>query len=211
MLKIKNHFLLFLLSMGLICSVTYITPANAANKCNAPQPTQVLTKVIQDLLTQLKNNRSRLHSMSFIRKLVDREVLPHVATETMARKILTYHWRKMDTNSRNEFVKEAKQLLIRTYAVAFKDFSDQKVILKNRKYLNKNKSIVKINSVLKSSNRNDMSINYFLIKTCNDWKIYDLSVNGVSIIRTYRAEFGEKIRKMGIKKLIAEIKKSNQN
>lgn len=148
-------------------------------------------------------------------KLVEDIVLPHVDFDRVARLVLGKNWRIANDEQRKRFTDEFRGFLIRTYVTAMIEFSDQIVShSKSVKYLpfrNSDPNDVSVRMQIDLPDRPPVHINYSLYQngTDNSWKIYDLSVEGVSLATTYRSSFSTQIRREGMDGLINKLAERN--
>lgn len=149
-------------------------------------------------------------------KLVEDIVLPHVDFDRVARLVLGKNWRTANDEQRKRFTNEFRGFLVRTYVTAMVEFSDQIVSHANSvKYLpfrNSDPNDVSVRMQIDLPDRPPVHINYSLYQenaAGKDWKIYDLSVEGVSLATTYRSSFSTQIRREGMDGLINKLAERN--
>lgn len=174
----------------------------AANVADA----QTLIKNTTDkVLATLKTDSSRVHA------LVDKVVLPHFDFGRMSRLVLGKHWKSASKDQKKRFRKAFRGLLVRTYSAALVKASKQGVRV--RYFRPKNAKIKKcpqcITLKAKVTPRGGKNINVIYAMRPNKkdkWKVYNITIGGVSLVTTYRTDFTKKVNKTGIDKLIEEIK-----
>ncbi len=163
---------------------------------------KVLERVRQDR-DRLRQDRQRLHN------LVDELIIPHFDFPRMSRWVLGKHWRRADKVQRQRFVSEFRELLIRTYATALLEYSNQTI-----EYLpvhaKAGAKSVTIRTVVKRPAGASIPIEYKLHQGKTGWKVFDISVDGVSLIATYRSSFASQIRSLGVDGLIEQLAKKNR-
>ncbi|MCW9025218.1 MAG: ABC transporter substrate-binding protein, partial [Gammaproteobacteria bacterium] len=101
-------------------------------------------------------------------------------------------------------------LMVRTYAVALLDYTDQKInFMPLRGELNEDG--VTINTeVIQPTGKPPVAINYRLYLKRDSWKVYDIAVDGISLVSNYRTSFASEIKQDGIDALIARLEKHNK-
>jgi phospholipid transport system substrate-binding protein len=169
-----------------------------------------LVKALKEQSEAIKKDRDIAY------KLVEDIVLPHVDFQRVARLVLGKYWRQADAQQREKFTREFRTLLIRTYVTAMVEYSAQIIShSRNVRYLPYHESAdsndVSVRMEIKLPDRAPVHVNYRLFRENGDvWKIYDLSVEGVSLATTYRSTFASEIRRGGIDELIAKLSERNQ-
>ncbi len=122
----------------------------------------------------------------------------------MARRSLGRHWRNRTDEERKEFVKLFSSLIENSYIGRIEDYSDEEVLFLNEKVI-KNKAEVKTRIV--SGAGTEIPINYRLFKDRSGrWLVYDVVVEGVSLVRNYRTQFDRTIRSLSYEGLVKEIR-----
>jgi len=117
------------------------------------------------------------------------------------------NWRSATPEQKNQLTTEFKSLLINTYGNAMIKFKNAKVNV-NTANDNGDSSVVKT-TVIYGENQK-ASIDYQLNKSENSWKVFDVSVENISLVMNYRTSFNEIVSKNGIDGLIAELHKKNE-
>ncbi len=104
----------------------------------------------------------------------------------LSRRTLAMNWNKLDVNQRGEFVMLYKQLLEKTYMDRIQDYKDEKVEITAENKLDDNQ--VEVQTLVRAPDKN-IPINYRLINRTGQWRIYDVIVEGVSLVQNYRTQF----------------------
>jgi len=164
--------------------------------------TQMLVMIREEALP-VKDNPARLHEM------VAEIVLPHFDFELMGRWILGKYWRSANPQQREEFTKEFRALLVRSYGSALVDYVDAEIVYLPFR-MKENETRVKVHTELSRANENPVKITYSLHSTAGGWKIYDVAIEGVSLVTNYRSTFMTKVRKDGLDKLIVLLAARNK-
>jgi phospholipid transport system substrate-binding protein len=142
-------------------------------------------------------------------KTVEREKLLRQAIderfdwEEMARRSLATHWAKRTTDEKKEFVFLFADLLERTYMRKVEDYSGEKVLYE-RETKDGDYATVKVKIVTKKNK--DIPVDYRLKKGGNNWLIYDVSIEGVSLVNNYRSQFNSIIMQSSYENLINRLK-----
>lgn len=140
--------------------------------------------------------------------LVDDIVLPHFDFERMARWVLGKHWRQANPEQQRAFVDQFRTLLVRTYGTALLEYSDQKVNFLPTRIGADAKDAVVRTEVLKAGGPS-IPISYSMIHNADGWKVYDVTIDGISLVSNYRTTFATEIRSSGIDGLIKRLAERN--
>lgn len=152
----------------------------------------------------LSKDRERLMA------LVDAIVLPHFDFAKMSSWALGKSWEKASDSQKKIFASEFRKLLVRTYAAALLDNVDRKIsILPLADDANSDKVIVRTEA--EQDGGFPIPLNYKMHLNGKDWKVYDVVIDGVSLVANYRTSFAREIRKSGIDSVIASLQKRNES
>ncbi len=158
------------------------------------------------ILTAIKAEQGKIgQDPARIYALVDEIVLPHFDFTAMARLALGKHWRGINADQRQRFTRAFRDLLVRTYATSLTEYSNQKLrYLPAQEQAQAQDTIVRTEVI--QSGGPPIPINYRMRRTAGEnWKVIDLSVEGVSLVTNYRTSFATEMRQGGIDKLISKI------
>jgi phospholipid transport system substrate-binding protein len=143
--------------------------------------------------------------------LVDRKIMPNVDFQRMTASAVGPGWRQATAEQRQRLQEEFKILLVRTYAGALNQVSDQTVAIKPLRASPDDREVL-VRSEIKGRG-DSIQLDYRLVKTPGQgtgWKIYNLNVLGVWLVDTYRSQFAQEIAAKGIDGLIATLAERNR-
>ena len=126
----------------------------------------------------------------------------------MSRRALAKHWKDRTPEEKKEFIETFGKLLESSYAKKIESFTDEKIHYGEEK-VRKNVALVK--TIIEKNSDDPILVNYKLVRTENDWMIYDFVVEGVSLIKNYRAQFNRIIHQSSFQELIIKMKKKVDN
>jgi len=183
-------------------------PAGGAPAAAAPAgegPTEVVQTAAQGMLGELDKNRDAYRrDPSKVSQLVDQYLLPHFDTERAARGVLGQHWRTATPDQRKRFIDAFYHSLLNNYGAALVDFtSDRLKIFPTNVDANAKNATVR--TEVKRSNGDRVSVNYYLFRTPEGWKAWDVVIDGISYVNSYRTDFGEQIEQQGIDSVIKRL------
>lgn len=140
--------------------------------------------------------------------LVEKYVLPHFDFKKMSSWALGKYNRKATDKQKVDFTEQFRLLLVRTYSKAFSEGGDRKVTyLPVRKSKKEHEAVVR--TEIDQGSAFPLPVNYRMHKVDNIWKVYDVTIDGISIVSNYRNTFAKEIRKDGIDKLISRLSAKN--
>ena len=143
--------------------------------------------------------------------LVDQRIMPSVNFQRMTASAVGRHWRQATPEQQARLQEEFKILLVRTYAGALAQVSDQSIAMKPLRAAPQDKEVVVRTEV--RGQGEPIQLDYRLEQTPGQgagWKIYDLNVLGVWLVETYRGQFTQEISANGIDGLIATLSRRNK-
>lgn len=187
----------------------FLSFINSAWAASSPVP--MLQKTSDQLLSALKQHRAEIrHNPKVINSLVRRIVLPHVDMTTMSRSVLGPEaWRNANAQQRQRFTQEFINLVIHTYSGALSAYNDQMVKFKPlREGINSDR--LQVESVVNQQDGPAISVNY-RVRLDGDWKVYDFSVDGISMIESFRSQFANALSSGNIDQLIQSLSHHNGN
>lgn len=169
-------------------------------------PDVMLKQTSEEVIALLKENREELKDdPERVRELVEKHILPHLDEVTIAKLALGKNWRVATRDQKLEFIEEFRNLLIRTYGKSLSEFSDQTI-----NYfpvnLKKGEDKVVVKSEVLQSGGPPIPVAYRMRIKDDAWKVYDLSIDGVSLVTSYRGTFDQEVRKGGIEGLLKYLK-----
>lgn len=197
--KMKTHHTLkyFLISCLLCISM---------NISAAPSPVVMLQNVSDQMLSTLSQIKDRNDQALY--SLVKRILLPHIDLNQMSVLVVGKYWASATPAQRSQFQNEFTQFVTRTYSSALSSYSNQKVrFFPIRGGVSGNR--VQVNSAIDQRNGDSVSVSYRLSLNGDVWKVYDFSVEGVSIVENYRSQFADVLRKDGVGGLIQRLRQQN--
>ncbi len=163
--------------------------------------TEVMNRLHADP-TATPDNPQRLYAIA------EEIVLPHFDFERMSQRVLGKHWRAASAAQRERFVNEFRTLLVRTYATAVAEYRDAQLSFQPARTLGTNVYRVRSN-VDRGTGAPPLQVDYDVYRQADAWKVFDVAINGVSLVVSYRAGFNTDIAKLGMDGLIDQIAQHN--
>lgn len=167
---------------------------------------QLVIDTSSKVIERLKSDRVKLQAdPSLIYPLVEDVVLPHFDFKRMSIWVLGKNWRRASAEQQEQFIEEFRTLLVRTYAKALLEYTDQSI-----NYLpfhaEPDAKRVTVRTEVSQPGGLAIPIHYSMyLNEAGEWKVYDISVDGVSLVTNYRSSFASEIRNGGIEKLLERL------
>jgi phospholipid transport system substrate-binding protein len=192
---------------GLLAAWLVGFPAAAAAEVS---PDTLVDNTAQEVLSIVRQDKElRAGNMAKILDLVEAKVLPHFNFTRMTRLAMGKNWNKATPQQQEELVKEFRTLLVRTYSNALSTHSDYKIKVEPlRSKAGDTDTTVK--TKVMQDNGQPVDIDYSMEKTGDGWKVYDVTVAGVSLVTNYRSTFNSQVREGGVEKLLKTLGDKNR-
>jgi phospholipid transport system substrate-binding protein len=170
----------------------------------AANPMEEIKQTTDKILSIITNPALKAPSKTEEReKLIHQAVYERFDWEEMSRRSLAIHWAKRTPEERKEFVHLFSELLERTYMKKVEGFSGEKVLYEGEA-IERDYAIVKIKIVTKKDK--DIPVEYRLKKEGNNWFIYDVSIEGVSLVNNYRTQFNSILLQSSYEDLVKRLR-----
>jgi phospholipid transport system substrate-binding protein len=190
-------------------ALSFVRPAHAADEA----PDALVKRISTDVLETIKSDKSiKAGDIGKIMVLVDTKIMPNVNFKRMTSSAVGPAWRQATPEQQKRLEDEFKTLLVRTYAGALDQVSDQSVSVRPFRGSLDDKEVLVRTEVRGSGD--PVQLDYRLEKTPSDgagWKIYNINVLGVWLVDTYRTQFSQQINSKGIDGLIAALAARNKS
>ena len=199
----SNKFLVFLL-------VAVLSAFAGVARAQTPDLASALVKDTTDrMLSELKARRAELdESPRLIYDLVSDILLPHFDFERITQSAMGRYWRKADAKQREALIGAFRQMLIRTYAKALLNYSGQAIRMQPLRP-GKRPEQVTVGTLVSEPGGPDIPIDYQLYLKEDAWKVFDIVIDGISLVANYRSSFAAQIRRGGVDGLIRTLEARN--
>jgi len=199
-----------LLLLGFALSPALVgAQAPATTSAAALGPEQLVRKVTGDVLEAIKEDKDlQAGHREKALALAETKVLPHIDFREMTKLAAGRNWTAANREQRDKLVDGFRTLLVRTYSNAIDTYRGQTLDVQPVRMSPKDEE-VRVRNMYHTPGRPPVPVDYQMLKTPEGWKIYDIVVDGVSLVLTYRTEFEQEVRRNGIDGLIARMKEKN--
>lgn len=176
----------------------------------ATSPVPMLEKTADQIIETLDKNKSHLkESPLFVQQTVREYLLPHIDITGMARSVLGRNaWARATPDERERFTQAFSKLVVRTYAAPLAEYSNEKIMFLPERAAPSGR-FTRVNSVIIRPNGQKIPLSYSLVLKSDNWKVYDLSVEGVSLLQSFRTQFGQILKMTNMDALIIQLNQQN--
>ena len=191
-----------LVAVALSLSPLFASDAMAPDVLARSVTDEVLAIVRADKDIQAGNQKK-------VHELVEAKVVPHFNFVRMTQLAMGRNWREATAEQQKRLVEEFRTLLVRTYTAAFTQYKNQSVEYRRPRMAPGDTDVV-VQSLIKQSNGQPVAVDYAMEKTDRGWKVYNVKIEGVSMVENYRNTFNTEVQKSGIDGLIKTLGDKNR-
>lgn len=184
--------------------------ASAVRAAETPAP-DVLAKSVTDevMAIILADKDIQSGNQRKVLDLVEAKVLPHFNFARMAQLAMGKNWRQASAEQQKTLTNEFRTLLVRTYTAAFTQYKNQTVEYRPLR-LAPDETDAVVKSLIKQPGGQPIAIDYGMEKTDRGWKVYNVKIEGVSLVENYRNTFNSEVQKNGVDGLIKSLAEKNK-
>jgi phospholipid transport system substrate-binding protein len=177
---------------------------------NAQDPEQLVANSAQKMLAELDANRAAYaHDPAKLDNLVATVLLPNFDSEYSARLVLGQTWRTATPDQRKRFVDAFYHSLLRNYGAALVDFTaDRFVILPYRG--DPGETNATVHTQVKRATGETVPVDFTLHKTAAGWKAWDVVIEGISYVKSFRTDFASEVQQRGLDEVIHRLETEGQ-
>jgi phospholipid transport system substrate-binding protein len=191
----------------LLFAGTLLKPLVAADN----DPRDVVRQTTDDVLQTLREQRETLQNDSkHVYSIIDEKILPRIDFHYMAKLVLGKYWRQASDEEKQTFEREFRLLIVRTYATALLEY-DEQTIDYPATHMKPDADDVTVQTVIKQPGGVPIPVNYSLHLTdAGRWQVYDMIIDGISLVTNYRSTFASEIRRSSLQELIRQLIEHNK-
>lgn len=179
---------------------------------HANVPADVFVKgVADDVLAIVKKDKDIQNGdQEKIFALAEEKILPNFNFDHVCRLVLGKNFSKASKDQQDAFQREFRTLLIRTYASALSKYRNQTIEYKPMRDISDDKQVNVKTQILQPGGQ-PIAVDYTLEQMGDVWKVYDITIEGVSLVTNYRGQFSNEIRQGGMDGLIQKLVEKNKS
>jgi phospholipid transport system substrate-binding protein len=176
----------------------------------AEDPTAVVRDTAERVLDSLRSDRARYQDDQELFRLVREVVFPRLDRERTAQWVLGANWRTATPAQRERFIAEFSDLLLRTYGTALRQYDSEKLnYLPAQVPAGADRVTVRTEIIRPDGPK--VSVDYLLTNRSGEWKVYDVIIENVSLVVTYRSEYSAIIKRDGMDGLLKQLADRNRS
>jgi len=174
------------------------------------EPDQLVRDTMQTVLDSIKTDKAAFQQdQEKLFAFVDQTVLPHFDFSTMSRWVMGKHWRKFSDTQKQQFEAEFRRLLVKTYGLALLEYNDQTINVFPPEVSSSGKTTVVKTEIIQAG-ATPVKIDYRLHRHDDaGWKVFDISIEGISLVANYRTSFSNQVRQSGVDGLLEFLVQKN--
>jgi phospholipid transport system substrate-binding protein len=158
-------------------------------------PQQVIQSVSAELQKKLQD-KSFTKDFAQVTQFVNGVIYPHTDFDKIAPLVLGKHWKTATTGEQERFKHEFQTLLVRTYSRAFVEYNNWSIRFLPLEMSNEATKVIVKTNVLQTGQQ-PVDVNYRMFLSKGEWKVYDIMIDGVSLVTNYRSTFNDEIQTKG--------------
>jgi phospholipid transport system substrate-binding protein len=173
-------------------------------------PDELVKRTAEDVLATVKSDADiQAGNQDKIFALAEEKIVPNFNFDKVSRLVLGKNWTKATAEQKTAFQSEFRTLLIRTYATALSKYKNQTIEYKPLR-MAEGASTASVKTAILQPGGQPIAVDYSLEKKADAWKVYDIVIEGVSLVTNYRGQFAQEIRQNGIDSLIKKLGDKNK-
>jgi phospholipid transport system substrate-binding protein len=174
-------------------------------------PDALVKRTTDEVLAIIKSDKDlQSGNTKKIVELAEQKVLPHFDFTRMTRLAVGRNWAQASDAQKEALTKEFRTLLVRTYSTSLSQYRDQKIEVKPLKVSPADKEATVRTAVIQQGGP-QIPIDYAMEKSDKGWMVYDVVIDGASLVTTYRGSFNDQIQKGGIDGLVKTLQDRNRS
>lgn len=175
-----------------------------------PGPEELVKKITAEVMDAIKSDKQlAAGDRQRALKLAEEKILPHVDFEEATRLAVGRSWQKATPEQKKQLVTEFRNMLVRTYSNAIGAYEGQQMKVMPVRMKPGDEEVTVRNQFIRPGAGKPVLLDYSMRKTPQGWKIYDIVVEGVSLVLTYRSEFDAVVKQDGVDGLIKRLSQKN--
>ena len=173
----------------------------------ATPPDQLIQQTVKRLIDELTERKAELErDRGKLYELVSRVIVEHIAVDKIAKLVLAQHWHNASLDQRIRFTAEFEKILIRTYASALFDYTGHEEMSFQPLQLTGDERTAVVRTDVKLPGVQAFPVNYkFLRLESGEWKIFDVTIEGISLVAIFQFSYARVIQTEGLDSLISQL------
>lgn len=171
-------------------------------------PIALLKGVTNRVMDALKTNRNDYKSNpNHLYGLVNDQIIPYADFEEMSRWVVGRNaWNHASDETKKAFAEALKNLVIRTYARSLLNYTDQTIEFLPLRQPIEGKARTIVYSIIRDGGKGTLHVDYRMVRKGDDWRVYDIIIEGISLMQGYRAQFETDVQQGGVQAALQKIR-----
>jgi len=175
-------------------------------------PDRLVDKTVKEVIEIIqKDEELKNGNKDKMLDLIETKILPHFNFTRMTQLAMGQHWSKAEPGQQTKLVDEFRTLLVRTYSNALTTYNHETIKVNPMKQLGDSVETTVRTVVVQGKGKEPVPIDYSMEKKPDGWKVYDVTVAGVSLVTNYRGSFNSQVRKGGVEGLLKALSDKNKS
>src|SRR5262249_2038427 len=173
-------------------------------------PDQLVKSVATQVLNVMRRDQAVGAESSKMAELIEAKIAPHFDFDRMTRLAVGKSWQQATPEQRTVLTGHFRNLLIRSYAAAYRtEYKDMSVDVKPMRVQPGDDDVQVKSQITLPGDPQPVSVDYSMYRSGGAWKVYDIAVEGLSLVTTYRSVFAEEIKRGGVDGLVKSLTQKN--
>jgi phospholipid transport system substrate-binding protein len=196
-------------TLNLAFALTWLLALPSA-QAQEPGPDVLLKSVSEEVIAEMRKDKAmQAGGAAKVALLVESKIVPHFDFRRITQTAVGRGWRSATPEQQERLTEEFKTLLVRTYSGALAGYRDQVIEFKPMRASASDTELT-VRSLIRQTGAPPVGIEYDVAKTGGRWKVYDVRIDGISLVATYRSAFAEEIANRGADGLISLLARKNR-
>ncbi len=197
--------LLALGSAGVLTAGAAAAAPAPAVAINTQDPTQLVQDVASSILKELDANRAAyVNNSNNVRALADKYLLPYFDTRYSAQLVLGKYWRSATEDQRTRFISAFQDSMLQNYGNALVNFTANRLKVQPGR-VDPGSDLATVSTTITRDNGTTIPVIYVLHKTADGWKAWDVKIEGISYVKSFRDDFAAQIDQKGLEAVISRL------
>ncbi|MEQ1533726.1 MAG: ABC transporter substrate-binding protein [Sideroxydans sp.] len=194
----------------LFAMVSFVLMSSAASAVSMDEsaPDVLVNQTVQEVLDIVKKDSAVLTNETRLNELVDAKIVPHFNFARMTKLAVGKAWRTATPEQQQVLNSEFRTMLVRTYTKVFTAYRDPKVTVKPVQVTPETKETT-VKLLITISDGRTVKVEYEMERAGLGWKVFDVTVEGISLVTSYRGSFGDEIQQNGVDGLVKKLTEMN--
>jgi phospholipid transport system substrate-binding protein len=196
-------------TLNLAFALTWLLAVPSA-QAQEVRPDVLVKSVSEEVIAEIRKDKAlQAGDPAKTAALVEAKIVPHFDFRRITQTAVGKSWRSATPEQQDRLTEEFKTLLVRTYSGALTNYRDQVIEFRPLRASAADTEVT-VRSQVRQSGAQPIAIEYDVAKTGTQWKVYDVRIEGISLVATYRTSFAEEVANRGVDGLISLLARKNR-